>query len=129
NEVSVRAYPEANFSKIVAFVDDHDNVIAQYDDDANLELLGKVDQVKSRIALMSSTTDPGTALKIAGSMLGIGSPETMRTSEKLTEALKKMPKYLPDSLKQKFEAMLKPESLAIIGTVLGAYAVSHAFGV
>ncbi|RYX98795.1 hypothetical protein EON78_04490, partial [bacterium] len=129
SEVSVRAYREANFAKVVAFADNHNNVIAQYDNDENLEKLGTISQVQQKISSLSPSTKPDAALKIAGSLLGVGSPETYSTAKKLEEALKKMPKYLPDSLRQKFETMLKPESLAVMGTVLAAYTASHAFGV
>ncbi len=128
-EVTVRAYPSVEFSKVVAFTDDYDNVIAQFDKDENLEMLGKIDQIKNKISTLPANTNPDAALKIAGAMLGVGSPEFYSTSKKLVESLKMMPKYLPDSLKQKFEAMLKPESVAAIATVLTVYAASHAFGV
>ncbi|MFN8672285.1 MAG: polymorphic toxin type 50 domain-containing protein [Candidatus Sericytochromatia bacterium] len=129
SEVSVRAYPSVNFSKFVAFTDDNNNVISQFNNTANLEKFGNIDQIKAKLAMMPPNTPPSQALKVAGTMLGVASPATYRTSEKIMEALKLMPKYLPEELRSKFQEMLTPKNLAILSATLAAYAASHAFGV
>ncbi|MEK7433932.1 MAG: hypothetical protein AABZ74_12415 [Cyanobacteriota bacterium] len=129
SEISVRAYPSVNFSKFVAFTDDHNNVITQFNNTPNLEKLGNIDQVKAKLAMMPNNIPANQALKVAGTLLGVASPATYKTSEKLMESLKMMPKYLPNELKSKFEEMLTPKNLAILSATLAVYAASHAVGV
>lgn len=53
----------------------------------------------------------------------------MGNKDKIVEAIKGSLKYVAPELRAKIEAMLTPENLTKMGTVLGAYVAAHAVGI
>lgn len=105
-----------------------------------LQLIGQSIENKVELKKIESSIDPAHSEISKLIELGFKSRQEfqniktkdialMSTSDKITESLKRSLKYMPEKVREKVSTLFTEENLAIMGTTLGAYALSHAVGV